>query len=460
MEKRPLEELLERAKEAILIPRLAEIAKTSASPNAAYDRALEAGESPRYAKSCRFLAIVARDYGKEEVEKTVSTKQNADVAEQIEKTIARIELLETVAGAKLLIDRLDPIHKSIKWGGKRFADYIQQQITTGVRAVLTLNDWQLKIKISGQWIKKFNGLRYIFDNDFYITNPDGKTGQIYTEGYRNDFDEVAGKDIPTLRIHFLKLLTDHFIGVRCGHPRQERRNKKSEDEPTYISIAPYRFFMQVFCDDLERKGTILPAVPNQFLHERKEGAARWDNPMGLRDVEAVSRLIAEKRTEAVGKSVEPRFLALFDEEARICLEQVSAPMPTAEALDEYSNGGSHFIGREKLESIDRNFVLFCKKECLSRWDAILEKLGYTGTHLQWTTVPEPIFGLFEKCVPEVILLDDHIGYSHKESWAFDWRKKVGDKFGKWPPVFIWKGEDDAVLESKLKAFLDKACPLK
>lgn len=65
-QKKNLDQLKTRARLALDSPALVEIASSANSPNGAYELAFLETGSVKQAQSCRFLAMIKRDYGKGE----------------------------------------------------------------------------------------------------------------------------------------------------------------------------------------------------------------------------------------------------------------------------------------------------------------------------------------------------------------------------------------------------------
>lgn len=67
-----LEELKARSKSAVYYPDTIRIAREAKSPTAAFELANKTGINAGYAKECRFLAMIKRDYGKKVFEQAVN----------------------------------------------------------------------------------------------------------------------------------------------------------------------------------------------------------------------------------------------------------------------------------------------------------------------------------------------------------------------------------------------------
>ena len=64
MAKISLEELKARSRELGFNPECIELVRAAKSPTAAYELSIARGSYPEFAKKCRYLAMIKRDYGK------------------------------------------------------------------------------------------------------------------------------------------------------------------------------------------------------------------------------------------------------------------------------------------------------------------------------------------------------------------------------------------------------------
>jgi len=72
MAKISLEELKARSRELGFNPECIELVRAAKSPTAAYELSIARGSYPEFAKKCRYLAMIKRDYGKAAFERIVA----------------------------------------------------------------------------------------------------------------------------------------------------------------------------------------------------------------------------------------------------------------------------------------------------------------------------------------------------------------------------------------------------
>ncbi|MDP3985472.1 MAG: hypothetical protein Q8P82_01790, partial [bacterium] len=411
--------------------RLIQIARTSASPNAAFDMALGLGHSPLHAKSCRFLAVIRRDYGTLVFDAAICESRRSERSVELEKAARRIALLEEVAEQSFVIEQLAGTHVA------RLAEYLKLE-PTGINGTLLIDPFRLQLVYGGH--TRIEDELRVFRCDVHLTvlNPAQQViqHQWCSEPLRCEGDPSTDE----LGSAFLKFIQE-LIGARSFGHNQFRRFT----------------LLDVFCQHLTTKmGMVLPPHPEKFL--RTGPYREW--PMNRGDVAEVERRINEQRAAAVAQGVQPRLMAVFEDEARVCLERTRA---CAQGFDpaflrEATLGGMQHIGRTAGPS-KHAFVLYCPTERVEAWSAALEAAGHQGALLDWTTTANVSAGLTVRLCPSAILLDDHIGFASKEAWAEAAAADAVRRFGVRPPIFVWAGDDPTEFESAFHAFLREHCAL-
>lgn len=437
---RTLEELQQRAQDAIRHSLLVALAKTSASPNAAHDLALEKQFSPRQAKSCRFLSMIKRDYGQEAFDAVVSETHKNDLAQELASTITHIKLVEDVTEWPLLISGKGSLATANE-KPMRLAKYLEQFLVTGIMDELQLAGWRIDLSFSGLWFEDKKILRWLSIGSIVITSPDTHTTHRKKIEMLTD-ESLERTDLFVLRKNFFKFLRDELIGHR----------------PLITRIRPKEVsLIGALCQEAESLGTVLPPNPHVFLRERKEGAPFWDNPLTRGDAETVQRLIDEKRVEAAAAGVTPNWKKLFEYEAQECLEQAKNAHVPYEVLDESSLGG--FCATQG-KTPDLHFLLFCPSNDKAEiWTKTLRALDYCNVRIEWSAVPNRVLGNTTTPIPRVILLHNQIGFSDKHEWADRLAAEIEKQHGTCPPIFTWDGVDETQFRNQLAAFLHKHCPL-
>ncbi len=193
------------------------------SPTASYEEALHCGFSEEQAKSCRFLAIIVRDHGMKGVEESAQKIKESHLQKFLhERLLPRLEVLEVVAGAPLMIvleDRSLPL-----------ADFLKAE--KPLQADWTLAVGEYRIRLS--WIDESSGRAPATKQSVEVTHQErmlqrrnsslmGGAARMDRFDVRMDLYRFVIDAIVSLTSYphksALLLIRDHLAGVKTFPPR-------------------------------------------------------------------------------------------------------------------------------------------------------------------------------------------------------------------------------------------------
>lgn len=353
-----LSQLRDKAQLALAKRELVQVAENF-SPTAAYERAIALYYSEEMARSCRFLAIIYRDYGKDAVENLIRDKREADLDRFFkERVVPGISLLETVGGGKLMI--VDPQDCDLP-----LLDYLERSKVHSLDVGMTLGEYRIAFK----WQIKKDSKHNDTECRLVVIGPDGKNLE-YT-----DSDN--------------KVYTEQSFTMMCGkrhHP--DSVNLRSElyhaiERLLYGNVEwPHQSVMLLIIADLEKRGCKMAPRLQQYCKDR--GLELWKlNEYGL--VGQLKQFAMDLRGKAVADGVCPQGLAFLD-------LQIDRAISEATLYNEVFDMGTllvsklhnvhfwvdyHVIPGPRAEKT-YNFLLHTDSG-MGDWVTLLEKKGYGGS---------------------------------------------------------------------------------
>lgn len=173
---KPLNELRDKSHLALTQKELIELAK-SFSPTEAYSRAVALYYSEELARSCRFVAIIRRDYGIDGLNKSIRLAEAAVADMRLKNQIAKgIGFLEVMGGGKLMI--IHPEDRELS-----LVEYLAQSRADSFDLGLSLGEYTISLKCQFRPVERDNH-NYELHQKLKVTGPNGVV--MATEGSDGD----------------------------------------------------------------------------------------------------------------------------------------------------------------------------------------------------------------------------------------------------------------------------------
>lgn len=405
---RNVEDLRDKARLASRVSRLVRIASTR-RPSGAYEQAKAEQYTDAEAQSCRFLAIIRRDYGQEVFDKSLFKLEQSLLDEKLEQqAVPAISLLEQFLGDELRIT-----HPQDR--GFTLTEYLRDQKPSTIKFGMTIGQFRIYLE-SGFKCHEVTKTRVRFSPafSFRIETIDGSV--IAKEGWYTlgDYD---GLEIDReLQVRNLLDFLAHTI---------------AEDDWSQTCI------ITLIQDYLAEQGEKMPLYPSRSTDVKDAANA------GM--VEKVERLTSEMRHQAVEDGVKLQYLTYFDTLVNRMVEEAKSQRrafdPSIPLIEKQRNGTLSYSwaaplvipGKPALKQF--NFLLYAQGGHYNFMYAF-EKAGYCGSVLFITGNFPSGHCLAETGQLDGLLLHDRIGYSSKE-WVLDEVQDTLEERGFKPlPVFI------------------------
>lgn len=341
---RTLSDLQSRAGLALAHDELVEVAKTL-SPSAAYEQALALRFNEAAAKSCRFLAIIRRDYGNDGIQRSAESKRDADLNRILcEEVIPGLQALEVIGGGKLRI--VGPEDRGLTLG-----EYLEQSKCDSLNIDLALGEYC----ISFLWqVHKTTCGSYEIRERVKVTC---SRGVLLDESCDCSRGETKHPGQRELRSRLYDALMQYFV-------HGSWRTK---------SVAV------VILEDLGKQGVKL--APR--LYE----VTGISESVKLGNVESLKLIATSVREEVINGGVGERGVKFFDLEVELALSQAERKQrsldPNITLLEKIHEGlfcvGHRIVSGPKAEKVYTFLINVDGVLDVDAWVRLLQKCGYGGS---------------------------------------------------------------------------------
>jgi len=352
-----LQQLQDRAQLALVHPELVEVAENF-SPTAAYSRAIALNYIEEIALSCRSLAIICRDYGKDAIKQSVKSKVQAELDRFFkEKIVPGINLLETMGGDKLMIVKPED-------RGLSLVEYLEKSRACTMDLGMTLGEYKISLK----WQVKKDRQYYSMDGKLVVDGPNGR---------------LVAKD------HDGREFTEQFTGWFDGttqHPSEDELRSRlySALKSNLFSNEgwPHQSAALLIIKDLEKRGQ--KVAPRLWQYCKDQEIELWQlKEYGL--VDRLQQIARDLRQKAVGDGVGPRALGFLDIEIYLAMREAarhSGKLDKNAPLVDKLRAGKFMVGYQVVPGPKAvktyNFLLHMEWG-MDNWVKLLEKKGYGGS---------------------------------------------------------------------------------
>ncbi|HBP00125.1 MAG: hypothetical protein UU48_C0001G0112 [Candidatus Uhrbacteria bacterium GW2011_GWF2_41_16] len=427
---RDIEDLKVRSRLALTHEELLQIAGTM-SPNGAFEKAQSLNYSDEEARSCRFLAIIRRDHGKDVFDDTIRSLKDDELDIYLKDAVLpRIKLLEAIAGAPLRIVR--PKDRGLTLG-----DYLSQTKPAGINLGMTLGD---ELLISMQW------------------------------GIRKDTSQQASYELST---------ADGTILVKETWTRFGGVDKKRTDDRQYLCRLVFDFVSEsIGTQEIDVSSTDTPTISGTLIQFLEKKGEVFPSPLWKTDeiftyirrgeVEKTRQVIAELREKAAADGIKLEFLVCLDIEAQGLIKDAQriqrykdADVPLIEKVRDETVLGAFGVtvipGPKAKKSY--NFFIYSESSLFKDWVKALKIHGYGGSVLYASDNYPSGFAIVGTRQVHGIFLDDNIGSSSKDWWV-DNVQIFLDRSGIEPlSQYTWDDWYDEEFVEQFGEFLKKNFPL-
>lgn len=380
----PLEYLKERAKLALDDDRLIAIASRK-SGNAAKKIALEHNYDEDRAQSCRFLAIIWRDHGESAFKWAVQEhKENKHRKILRDKLVPRIQLLEALAGAPLLITNLSQDTQMSLSG------YLLAGPPARLEVKMILGDFKIYMKVA---MEKVQGL--VLPNISYRLVKNGV-------GLAKRSATIIRKNIG--RDQFLELMLRQILSW-VG-----RRDyiKGYEEMPLIAAVI----------EDIESRGEKFP--------RRLSSWSTINVLIETGSVDELKKTIGNIRASHEQEGYKPDYMRYFDYEANWAIAQAERVKrkldPNIELIEKVNYGIiDSFISAYRVPGEDcglgTNFLLVHQIHGNTGiWLNALRETGFSGCHVFSTPNLPSAMDIVQTGQIDVLLLDESLAITESRNW--------------------------------------------
>lgn len=428
---RTLEQLQTLSRTALEYPVLVKIA-SRATPNAAAEEAVQKGFTHEEVQSCRWLAIIRRDFGQDGFEASIRFFKESCVADLLEQQVApKIQLLEKMTGTQLRIVKPED-------RGLTLLEYLRQAHPAGLNVGLTLGDISIAIRW-GVRKSEYDGRTHYSSESQYSIRTTGEAALDKHGVTSGTLGEGQEKDFSYLQMRFLQFILE-VIGTRTSRVRLS--------EPSVFQVLMKR---------LEESNEVLPPHLDQNNEVRSLVYAG--------NVEGLKELLVKIRGEVALVVTKAEYMEYYDFEVERQVRAVEKRKcyldPTIPLLDKVRKDVvDGFIGATVIPgSAEKryNFFLYIEDRFfVEKWEEVLAANGYGRSVLFSTFRPSDGYELVATGQVHGLLLDDNIGYSSKADWLNPLQRHYHDKPA---PQFIWYGIHHEHFAEEFSKFLQENFPL-
>jgi hypothetical protein len=425
---RTLQELQTLSRIALAHEPLVKIATSASSPNAAAEQATAEGWGEQEVKSCRWLAMVKREYGETGVIATLQIghdQAGTDIFEQ--HVVPKILFLETLVGDFVMVVGADN-------ESRRFIDYLRESRPADLDVHLKFGGFTAHLHrhhtnevTGGMTLYRSSSTVKLESDQGVLTNIDYSTS-----------GGKSKSDISSLQQSILWFIYEAIGG------------------PTAMLLFSYPTLAMAVVNSFKARGEFF-AEP---LWKNQEVASL----VRQGEIEKLKLLLHSIRISLVSDSATTRSLTCFDLDA-------SQQIAEAERIHYCKDPNITLlqkVSRDKIrgwveasvipgaEEKHYNFFLYYGHgRRVSEYVRVLTLNGYGGS-VVFSSFNQPSgFEVGQTGQVDGLLLDDNIGYSSKA----DWLDELQEHSGKQVPQFVWDGSNHR-FDKDFADFLKKNFPLK
>ena len=346
------------------------------------------------------------------------------IIQEMEQTVKRIQMLETIAGHIFLI--VEPA----QFCGVSFVDYLRASHLTELDVKLKFGEWNVSAQWRAEKILNEDTASYSYGTPCSVRIEDSQGRVLLNENATVFHYCLFGKnpdlgDVLTVKKFFLEFVREKMIGCHDGWSGHE--------------------VFSIIYEKLEANGEIFPPMLDILFYELAEEGK----------VKELEERIALCRNDVIMTISRPQYITLFDEDAEFYVRKAKKyqalfdeNIPLKEKLDDDLILGNYLTipGKKRTKKVYAFLLYFEKLEAVKEWKLALKKFGYAGSLLIFTPNHSTGVDLAKTGQLDAVFLDDRIGYSSKEWWLYEPEDIVRGKFKRTLPTFIWDKRD---LETEL-----------
>lgn len=284
--KKTLIDLQGRAQLALKQKELTEIAQRF-TPTEAYTRAITSHYNEELARSCRFLAIIRRDYGIDGFKKSLRLAEVTDADNRLKNEIAKgIEFLEVIGGGRLMI-----VYPEDR--GLSLVEYLTQSRADSIDLGLSLGEYKISLKCQ---LRPHNMGGFEMYQSLKVAGPNGVI-EATTGADKNHLVEEQVSSI--------------YYGDGQSKPSSEELRNRLYDQlkSNLLSHWSQESVADLIIKDLKKQGHTV--VPSLWEACKEKGVELWElKEYGL--IDKLQQIANETREKAVRDGVSPQALGYLD----------------------------------------------------------------------------------------------------------------------------------------------------